>query len=317
MQSIIKGILFTVLLGFFTVAVAQETPPAAEQLSPGARIDKHMVKAELLRKAGKHKEALRVMRDSVLALTEKGTSKFKLPDDFRFKYARVALSADSFGVAKKWAKKYIKETEAEKGQPYDDALTLLNEAERQEKIKTMPSYDRLKSVVGGWFRDLFWGTMNAVEKYWTEAIFFGLCAVLLFFLARWLVAKIISAVSKNEKALSIIIPATIGILGLVLAAGYHIDYAANYSTKNVFEERITNRHTQIDTLALKGIQRDIMDLVKSQKDIMDLVGSMQTREVRLDSTIKALRDSVHEHSDRHLRLIKAELSKPDSQPNKQ
>ena len=34
MQSIIKGILFAVLLGFFTVVVAQETPGGEELLSP-------------------------------------------------------------------------------------------------------------------------------------------------------------------------------------------------------------------------------------------------------------------------------------------
>ena len=301
MQSIIKGILFTVLLGFFTVAVA-------EQLSPGARIDKHMVKAELLRKAGKYQEALKVMKDSVLTLTEKDS--LKLPDDFHFKYARVALSADSFGVAKDSAKRYIKETETEKGQPYDDALTLLNEAERQDEIMSIRSHSRFWRVAMIWGRNLSSWTWNTAKNYYTEIGFFVLIAVLFFFFARRLISKII-AIFKDRKALSIIIPAAIGIASLVLPAGYHTYYAANYSTKNVFEERITNRHTQIDTLALKGIQQDIMVLLKGEDRIMD---SLKVSEARLDSTIKtlqdsvsALQDSVNKHPDRHLHIIEAKL----------
>ena len=135
MQSIIKSILFTVFLGFFTVAVA-------EPLSPGAKIDKHMIKAELLHDAGKYQEALKVMKDSVRALAEVDSLKAR---DFFFKYARVALSADSFDVAKDSAKKYIKKTEMEKGQSYYDALRLLIETERLEKITLLSFSDRFRA----------------------------------------------------------------------------------------------------------------------------------------------------------------------------
>ena len=306
MQSIIKGVLFTVLLGFLSVAVAQKTPAVAEQLSPRARIDKHMIKAELLHDAGKHKEALKVMEDSVLALVKEDATKFKLPDNFYFKRARVALSADSFDVAKDSAKKYIniKAKKEKKDQFYDDALRLLNEAERQDEVASIDSHKRLWRVVTSSSRDFSSWTLNTVEIYYAEIIVFALFPVLFFFFTKRLISKII-AIFKDRKALSIIIPAAIGIAGLVLPAGYHTYYAANYSTNNVFEERITNRHTQIDTLALKDIQKDIMDLVDSQKDIMDLVDSMQAREARLDSAIKALQDSVH--ANRHLNIIRAEL----------
>lgn len=313
MQSIIKGVLFTILLGFFTVAVA-------EQLSPGARIDKHMVKAELLRKAGKHQEALKVMKDSVLALTKKDISKFKLPDDFRFKYARVALSADSIRLAKEWAKKYIniKAEKEEKGQSYDDALRLLNEAERQKEITSIPSHKRLWGVVTSSSRDFSSWTWNTAEIYYAEIIVFLLFAVLFFFVARrkrW-ISKII-AIFKDRKALKFIITTAITVAGLVaVPAGYHTYYAANYSTNNVFEERITNRHTQIDTLALKGIQRDIMNLLKGEDRIVD---SLKASEARLDSIIKTLQGSVKvlqdsakafsDHLDRHYFLQRGNSNK--------
>ena len=145
MQSIIKGILFTVLLGVFTVAVA-------EQLSPEVRIDKYLILAEQLHAAGRYQEALSVMRDSISALIQKNGADLTLPKEYHFKYARVALSADSIRIAKESAKKYINEMEKEKGQYYDDALRLLNEAEGHKAVSFWNNisifWDSLKEKAG-------------------------------------------------------------------------------------------------------------------------------------------------------------------------
>ncbi len=56
MQSIIKGILFTVLLGFFTVASAQ--------LPPEIMADKHLIHAEQLYAAKDYAEAFKEIDDT-------------------------------------------------------------------------------------------------------------------------------------------------------------------------------------------------------------------------------------------------------------
>ncbi len=380
---------FSVLLGFFTVAVA-------EQLSPEDLIDKYMIKAELLRDAGKHKEALKVMKDSVLTLTKEDSLKFKLPDDFHFKYALVALSVDSFDVAKDSAKKYIKAKKEEKGQFYYDALRLLVEAEKQEKItpvsfsdrfradkhlvlaeqlyaaeyyveafsvmrdsiwqkrdnltlispdefpfkyaemalaadsikvalETLEEYlskkekgqfyedalvllveierqenivpvgflDRLMSPLV-WFKGLLYWSMDIVTRFYVEALGFIICVAPFALLLIWGIGRIPLEYKKYKKTISSILSIVAGG-GLLLSFNYYTVYS---STNNVFKEHTTNRYIQqMDSPALKEMQKTIVD-------------SMQVRERRLDSKIKNLQNSVRDHSDRHLRLIKAEIAKP-------
>lgn len=391
MQSIIKGILFTVLLGFFAVTVA-------EPLSPGARIDKHMIKAELLHDAGKHKEALKVMKDSVLTQTKEDSLNFKLPDDFYFKYALVALSAGSFDVAKDSAKKYIKAKEEEKGQSYYDALRLLIEAEKQEKITPMSFSDKFradkhlalaerlyaaedyaeafsvmrdsisaqqqeqnltlispdefpfeyakmalaagsikvahkladeyikatgekgefyhealellveaerlenaKGLAGSgnylWDRlkEAFGVYVDFVDAFW--AVFF-LPIILAVPLLIWIIRK-----PEYKKIIFSVLSIVVGG-GLALSINYYTVYS---STNNVFEDHTTNRYIQTDLPALKEMQKTIVD-------------SIQAREMRLDSTIETLQDSVKEisdHLDRHYyRLLNPRNPTSDNQLNK-
>ena len=306
MQSIIKGVLFTVLLGFFTVAVA-------EQLSPRAKIDKHMIKAELLHDAEKYQEALKVMKDSVLTLTKEDS--LKLPDNFYFKYALVALSADSFGVAKDSAKEYIKETEKEKGQPYEDALWLLNEAERQEKIVSMSFYDRFGDVAGWLFGGLFSWSVDVIKKFYVEAIIFVLFAVLVSPLVIWgilpLVIRIIRVIPpkfKNRKTISLIV-SIFTASSVVLPISYHTYYAANYSTetKNAFENYfITNRYTQIDTSALGDMREAIKNSRNTIKKLLDALPDTSASNRARDSLLVRM-DSLDACIDSHFVNVRARL----------
>ena len=161
MQRMIRSIFVLFLLGIFTVAYAQ--------LPPEVRLDKHLIKAELLRKAGKHQEALKVMKDSVLALTKKDS--LKLPDDFHFKYARVALSADSIKIALESVTRYLSAT-GRGGEFYKKALALLIGAEEHEE--------------GFYLRIIFFHK----TIYWVGVVFSGYFALWCFSrLIRWIFIK--------------------------------------------------------------------------------------------------------------------------------
>ena len=89
-------------------------------------VDKHLIQIEQLHAAKSYVGAFIVM-EKILALQKEHN--LTLPDEFHFKYARVALSADSIKIALESVKKYLAATGKE-GQFYQEALALLNEAEQ-------------------------------------------------------------------------------------------------------------------------------------------------------------------------------------------
>ena len=117
MQKIIRSIFVLFLPGFFTVASAQ--------LPPEIMVDKHLIQAEQLHAAEDYAEAFKVMGKIIVLQKEHNLT---LPDEFHFKYAQVALSADSTRIALESVNKYLSATGRE-GEFYKEALALLLEAE--------------------------------------------------------------------------------------------------------------------------------------------------------------------------------------------
>ncbi len=117
MCDILRSFFIVVLLGFFTVASAQ--------LPPEIMADKYLIEAEQLHAAEDYAEAFNVMK-KIIALQKEHN--LTLPDEFHFKYARVALSADSTRIALESVTRYLLATGKE-GQFYKEALALLLEAE--------------------------------------------------------------------------------------------------------------------------------------------------------------------------------------------
>ena len=123
MQSIIKGILFTVLLGFFTVTVA-------EQLPPEIIADKYLMQAEQLLEKKDYIASLNMM-DKAIALQKEHN--LTLPVEFPFKYAQIAFSVGSMQTALDAVNKYLS---VGRGSVfYKEALALLIEIE--EKIEEL------------------------------------------------------------------------------------------------------------------------------------------------------------------------------------
>ena len=117
MQRVISSFFIVVLLGFFTVVSAQ--------LPPEIMADKYLIEAEQLHAKEDYAGAFKIM-EKILALQK--AHNLTLPDEFHFKYARVALSADSIKIAFESVNKYLSATGRE-GEFYKEALTLLIEAE--------------------------------------------------------------------------------------------------------------------------------------------------------------------------------------------
>ena len=82
MRGLIGSVLVAVLLGGFTEAVAQ--------LPPEIMADRYLVQAERLMKEKDYAAALEAMNKIIALQKEHG---LKLPGEFHFKYAQVALSA--------------------------------------------------------------------------------------------------------------------------------------------------------------------------------------------------------------------------------
>ena len=117
MREVIRSFFITVLLGYFTVVSAQ--------LPPEIMADKYLIEAEQLHAKEDYAGAFKVM-EKILALQKEHN--LTLPDEFHFKYARVALSADSIKIAFESVNKYLSATGRE-GEFYKEALALLIEAE--------------------------------------------------------------------------------------------------------------------------------------------------------------------------------------------
>jgi len=118
MQSVIRSFSIAVLLVFFTVASAQ--------LPPEIRVDRYLILAEKYMGDKDYESAFNVMK-KILALQKEHN--LTLPDEFHFKYARVALSAGHAWIALESVKQYLSAKRKE-GQFYKEALALLNKVEQ-------------------------------------------------------------------------------------------------------------------------------------------------------------------------------------------
>ena len=94
-----RSICVLFLLGFFTVTSAQ--------LPPEVIADKYLVQAEQLLEKKDYVAAPNMM-EKIIALQKEHS--LTLPDDFHFKSARVALSADSLKIAFDSVNKYLSAT---------------------------------------------------------------------------------------------------------------------------------------------------------------------------------------------------------------
>ena len=117
MRRVISSIFVLFLLGFFTVASAQ--------LPPEIMVDKYMIHTEQLYAAENYAGAFKEM-EKIIGLQKEHS--FTLPDEFHFKYARVAFLADSIKIALDSVNKYLSATGKE-GKFYKEALALLLKAE--------------------------------------------------------------------------------------------------------------------------------------------------------------------------------------------
>ena len=113
-----------VMLSCFSTAVAQ--------LPAEMRVERYLLRAERLLESEDAKGALDLMRKIVLLQMVHGLA---LPEEFHLKHARVALSAGSIGEAIDAANRYLVQARRE-GRFYREALELLEEAERMERLQT-------------------------------------------------------------------------------------------------------------------------------------------------------------------------------------
>ncbi|MDE2797711.1 MAG: hypothetical protein OXI94_03480 [Gemmatimonadota bacterium] len=117
MRQILTGFLIPALLCLFAVASAQ--------LPPEIIADKHLLLAEQRFEKKDYAGAFKEM-EKVVALQKEHS--LTLPVEFHFKYARVALSADSTRIALESVTRYLSSTGRE-GEFYKEALALLIETE--------------------------------------------------------------------------------------------------------------------------------------------------------------------------------------------
>ena len=127
MRGVFGRVWFGIWLGCFTAAAAQ--------LPPEILVDRYLLRADRLMEAEDPKGALEVMGEIVALQKEHGLT---LPEEFHFKYAKVALSAGLVQDAIDAVNKYLLGAGRE-GEFYREALELLDEAERlqakTEKIR--------------------------------------------------------------------------------------------------------------------------------------------------------------------------------------
>ena len=136
MQRMIRSIFILFLLGFFTVVSAQ--------LPPKIMVDKYLIHAEQLYAAKDYAEAFKVM-EKIIALQQEHS--LTLSDEFHFKYAQVALSADSTRIALESVTKYLSAT-GDEGQFYKEALALMLKAEGNEVMTAEDFYNEVIKAEG-------------------------------------------------------------------------------------------------------------------------------------------------------------------------
>ena len=125
MRGLIRHMFF--LPGLF-IAAFLPAAPAFAQLPPRIMADRYLIKAEQLEAEKDYAGALKAIGQAI-ALQKK--HKFKLPDEFQFKYARIALAADSIRIAYESVNRYLSIAGPD-GEFYKEALKLSLEVEAPE-----------------------------------------------------------------------------------------------------------------------------------------------------------------------------------------
>ena len=127
MRNIAISLCMLILIGFFAGAYAQGVDTARRALPPEIMADRYLLQAEQLELRKDYARALSLMAK---AITLQKEHNFKLPDEFHFKYARVAFAADSINVAYDAVVEYLIAA-GRKGELYKEALALSLEAEKE------------------------------------------------------------------------------------------------------------------------------------------------------------------------------------------
>ena len=127
MRNTARSLYLLILIGYFADVSAQRFDTAQRPLPPEIMSDRYLVKAELLEAQKDYAAAFNVM-EKVIALHK--AHDLKLPVDFHFKYARVALAADSIRIAYDSVNLYLT-TAGREGEFYREALLLSLEAEEE------------------------------------------------------------------------------------------------------------------------------------------------------------------------------------------
>ena len=119
-----------ILIRFVTPTPAQPSTTAPPALPPEIMADRYLLKAEQLEAGKDFAGALKVM-DEVFAMQKEHS--LKLPDDILYKYARIAMSADSVRVALASVNTYLVAAGKE-GAFYKEALALSLLAEGELEV---------------------------------------------------------------------------------------------------------------------------------------------------------------------------------------
>ena len=120
MRGVVGSVLIAVSLGIFTEAAAQ--------LPPEIMADRYLVQAERLMNEKDYKAALEAM-EKIVALQKEHD--LKLPDEFHFKYAQIAMSAGLLEAAIDAVSRYLV-VAGRTGKFYREALELLDQAEQKQ-----------------------------------------------------------------------------------------------------------------------------------------------------------------------------------------
>ena len=136
MPRITASLFIVFLCGFFS--------PLSAQLPSEILVDKYLIHAEQLHTARDYAAAFEVMQKIVALQKEHSLA---VRDDFHFRYARVALSADSMRIALESVTKYLSATGKE-GRHYHEALKVMLKAEGNEVISPEDFYNDVIKAQG-------------------------------------------------------------------------------------------------------------------------------------------------------------------------
>ena len=114
------------------------------ELPPEILVDKHLIHAEQLHAAQDYAAAFEVMQEIIALQNEHNLT---LPDDFYFKYARVALAADSNRIALDSVSMYLSATGKE-SEFYQEALKVMLKAEGKAVISAEDFYNDVIKAQG-------------------------------------------------------------------------------------------------------------------------------------------------------------------------